>query len=125
MKRLLAVGGLLLAAAGLLIPGPSAAAAAPATAANFEVMLVVDTSGSMQGAPIQTARTAAQQFVAQMPADVRIGVESFGKAITILTAPTTDRAVIAKSIGALTTGGNTPLHDAVIAATNEMAGARM
>ena len=66
-------------------PSPAAdpvapAAGAPATPANFEVMLVVDTSGSMEGAPIQTARTAAQQFVAQMPADVRIGVESFGRA---------------------------------------------
>ena len=117
MRRLLAIGGLVLAAAAPLVPAATAAAAEPATAANFEVMLVVDTSGSMQGAPIQTARTAAQQFVAQMPADVRIGVESFGRTITVLTAPTTDRAVISQSIDALATGGNTPLHDAVIAAT--------
>jgi tight adherence protein B len=51
-----------------------------------------------------------------MPAEVRIGVESFGREITVWSAPTLDRAVVRYQLGGLTSGGGTPLHDAMIKA---------
>ena len=114
MKRL----ALLVAAAVAVFASPAAAADAPlATPADFEVMLVVDTSGSMAGTPIDVARNAAVSFVTQMPSDVRIGAESFGREIKVWSAPTLDHMAVAQQLGALTTGGDTPLHDAVITAT--------
>ena len=114
MKRL----ALLVAAAVAVFASPAAAADAPrATPADFEVMLVVDTSGSMTGTPIDLARNAAVSFVTQMPADVRIGAESFGREINVWSVPTLDHMAVAQQLGALTTGGDTPLHDAVITAT--------
>ena len=41
------------------------------------MILAIDTSGSMRRA-IEAAKQAANEFVAAMPADVRIGVETFG-----------------------------------------------
>jgi hypothetical protein len=113
MKRL----ALLVIGAVALFASPAAAADAPVSPDNFEVMLVVDTSGSMTGHPIEAALGAAEAFVAQMPAGVRIGVESFGREIKVLSVPTVDRAFVTQQIAGLTAGGDTPLHDAVITAT--------
>jgi hypothetical protein len=113
MKRI----ALLVASAVTLFASPAAAADAPVTPDNFEVMLVVDTSGSMTGHPIEVALGAAASFVAQMPAGVRIGVESFGREIKVLSAPTVNRAFVTQQLAGLTAGGDTPLHDAVITAT--------
>ena len=56
-------------------------------------------------------------FVTQMPSDVRIGAESFGREIKVWSAPTLDHMAVAQQFGAATTGGDTPLHyDAVITA---------
>ena len=57
---------------------------------NLEIMLAVDTSGSMRVA-IEAAKSAANEFVASMPANVPIGVETFGDSVTVLTSPTLDR----------------------------------
>ena len=112
MKRL----ALLIAGAVVLFVSPAAAADAPVTPDNFEVILVVDTSGSMTGHPVEAAIGAAAAFVAQMPAGVRIGVESFGREIRVLSTPTLDRALVTQQLAGLTAGGDTPLHDAVITA---------
>ena len=58
---------------------------------KLEVMLAIDTSGSMRHA-IEAAKAAANEFVVAMPADVRIGLEAFGDDVTVLSPPTTDRA---------------------------------
>ena len=66
---------------------------------------------------VEAALGGAASFVAQMPAGVRIGVESFGREIKVLSAPTVDRALVTQQLAGLTAGGDTPLHDAVITAT--------
>jgi Mg-chelatase subunit ChlD len=78
------------------------------TAADSEVMLLIDTSGSMAPA-IGSAKTAAHEFVAKMPADLPIGVQTF---TGVLAPPTTDRAVLTQKIDGITTVGGTPLYDA-------------
>ena len=91
---------------------------AQATAENFEVMLVVDTSGSMRGEAIEQTKAAAVGFINQMPPNVRIGLVSFGGTVSAPTVPTTDRALLSQQISALVADGNTLLYDGVMAAVN-------
>ncbi|MFP3902104.1 MAG: VWA domain-containing protein [Acidimicrobiia bacterium] len=86
---------------------------------NLEVMLVFDTSGSMEGPPLDAARQAAAAFVAAMPPEVRIGVVSFGPSPTLLTSPTPDRTHVATQIGSLAAAGETALYDAVTHAASQ------
>lgn len=83
---------------------------------KLEVILAIDTSGSMRLA-IGAAKAAANEFVALMPAAVRIGVETFAADVTVLTPPTTDRALIGEQINAIVTGGDTALYDIVTTAS--------
>ena len=96
----------------------SAPADAQVPAHSLEVILAIDTSGSMRPA-IGAAKAAANEFIATMPADVRIGVETFGDTVTVLTPPTTDRALLSEQIGSIVTGGNTALYDVVVAASQQ------
>jgi tight adherence protein B len=93
----------------------SAPAAAQVPAGELEVVLAIDTSGSMRPA-IDAAKAAANEFVRSMPPELRIGVETFGDAVTVLTPPTTDRAVLNELINAIVADGDTALYDAVVIA---------
>lgn len=86
---------------------------------NLEVMLVFDTSGSMDGAPLAAARQAATEFLDVMPPEVRIGVVSFGPSPTVLATPTPDRTHVAAQIGTLAATGETALYDAVTHAASQ------
>ena len=117
MKRSLKLLGAVLlsgAAAGLF--GTPADAQVPAD--DLEVMLVIDTSGSMRDA-IDAAKAAANEFVDAMPPGVRIGVEGFGDDVTVLTPPTTDHDFVKARIGEIVADGDTALYDAVVAASEE------
>lgn len=82
---------------------------------TVEVMLAIDTSGSMRPA-ISAAKEAADEFVASMPVEIRIGVETFGDSVTVLTPPTTDRGALSTAINGIHSGGDTALYDAVVTA---------
>jgi tight adherence protein B len=77
---------------------------------SLEILLVVDTSGSMVGAPIEAARAAANEFLTVLPPDVRVGIVAFGSQPSLVAAPTTDRALLASGIGRLAAGGETALY---------------
>jgi tight adherence protein B len=112
MKRLLLF---VMALFGLGMLGVCAipTAAQAQTAGDSEVMLLIDTSGSMT--PVMgTAKAAALEFVARMPANLRIGVQTFAG---VLAQPTTDRGLLTQKIDGITSGGETPLYDNVITAT--------
>ena len=87
---------LLLCGLAVVLLGTRVDAQAPGD--DLEVILAIDTSGSMKPA-IGAAKEAANEFVASMPPDVRIGVETFGDAVTVLTEPTTDSANITAAYG--------------------------
>lgn len=91
-------------------------AAAQAPADDIEVILAIDTSGSMQPAVV-AAKAAAAEFVATMPDDVRIGVETFADTVTVLTPPTADRALVIEQIDSITAAGDTALYDVVVNAS--------
>jgi tight adherence protein B len=82
---------------------------------SLEVILAIDTSGSMRPA-IESAKVAASEFVAAMPLDVRIGLETFADDVTVLVSPTTDRALLAAQIDSIVVDGDTALYDLVVGA---------
>ena len=86
---------------------------------TLEVILVFDTSGSMEGAPLAAAKDAADGFLDVMPPEVKVGVVGFGPTPTLLAAPTTDRSSLAAQLANLTADGETALYDAVVQATSQ------
>lgn len=81
---------------------------------DLEVVLLVDTSGSMNGEPMEAARAAALEFLEKMPPTVPISVQGFGARASEATAFTTDRDVLVPAIQALTPSGETALYDALV-----------
>lgn len=78
-----------------------------------KVILVIDTSGSMQGAGIEGARQAAASFLAAVPPDVQVGLVTFADTARLVVPLTLDRAPLAAAVGALTARGETALYDGV------------
>src|SRR5262245_6136217 len=96
---------------------PVDATVARVPTSSLQVMLVVDTSGSMVGAPIEAARAAATEFLGVLPPDASVGVVAFGSQPRLVAAPTTDRALLSSELAQLTASGETALYDAVAFAT--------
>jgi tight adherence protein B len=100
----------------------------PAEAADprtFATVLAIDTSGSMQGAPIQAAMTAAREFAARRPAQERLGVVFFNSHVTLALPPTTDASKISHVLSTPPpVAYGTRIYDAVALATHVLADAR-
>jgi VWFA-related protein len=83
------------------------------TTLSLGVVLVIDTSGSMEGAPLDAAKAAATAFVRQLdPAD-RAALLAFSDSARVVVDFTTDREQIVAGISGLTAGGSTSLYEAV------------
>ena len=104
----------IVAVAVAVVPFDVAGAQVPAD--DVEVILAIDASESMLRA-IDAAKVAAMEFVETMPAEVRIGVETFADTVTVLTPPTTDRALLTAQIDSIEADGDTALYDVVVTAT--------
>lgn len=85
----------------------------------IEVILVIDTSGSMSGLPLDSAKGAAVDFLSKIPEDANVAVVGFGQAPVIAAPLTTDRGVIVGAIGSLFADGETAMFDAVGAAVQQ------
>jgi tight adherence protein B len=72
-----------------IVPGDAAGAK------TFGTMLVIDTSQSMRGAPIEAAMAAARRFAERRPVQQRLGVVFFNRRATVALRPTTDARSIA------------------------------
>jgi Ca-activated chloride channel family protein len=77
-----------------------------------QILLVTDVSGSMLATDVApnrltAARRAAQQFVARVPRQVKVGVMAFNQAPQVLQSPTTDRQSIAEALARLHSSGGT------------------
>ena len=99
--------------------------ARPATARlvtneSLRVVLVVDTSGSMQGASIAAAKSAARGFLDRLPAGSEVGVVGFGSRPTVLHPLSADRVSAAAALDRLVAAGETALHDAVVVAAQQV-----
>jgi len=109
------------ASAGFLVEEngqPRPTSARSLTFHPLEVMLLVDTSGSMRGEPLQSAVEAAAQFTTRMPSTTRIGLIGFGSVVGERLDFTDDRATVITALEALTATGETALYDVLAAASD-------
>jgi len=82
-----------------------------------DVVLLLDTSGSMKGAAITAAKQAAKAFIGELEAPSRVSVIAFAdKAGTIVPAGADSDEVVA-AIEGLKADGETALYDALLLAT--------
>jgi Ca-activated chloride channel family protein len=82
------------------------------------IMLVMDTSGSMDAVDVPPSRLAAaqdaaRQFVEQMPPGLSIGLASFDSGARVLVAPTTEHTPVTDALDALVIGGGTATGDGI------------
>lgn len=82
----------------------------------IDVALVLDTSGSMKGDPLEHAKAAARQFVAEMGSNDRVAIVTIGGKPTTLVGFTSDKLVLDGAIAGLSAGGDTALYDALVKA---------
>lgn len=105
----------------LQVPGPAVVDvvqnAWQYTKRKTNIYLVVDTSGSMQGAKLEAARAALHEFLGQIKGDQeRVGLVEFSSTVNNideLTELRVNRDQLRRTIDALQAGGNTALLDGV------------
>ncbi len=107
----LALTGLLLAVAR-----PQAITLVPKEQAT--IMLVMDTSGSMNATDVAPSRLiaaeqAAMIFLDEVPQKFRVGVVSFAGTAQLLVRPTTDRVAVQDAVASLNADGPTAMGDAI------------
>lgn len=90
----------------------------PLAATPLDVVLAIDTSGSMSGGALDAARAAALAFSLELPATARIGLIGFGPDPVVASPLTRDRQEIAAALIGLRAAGETALYDAVTAAAD-------
>lgn len=87
------------------------------TKRKTNVILVVDTSGSMEGEKLDNAKLALRTFLAQIPTDQeRVGLVEFNSGVANIIELDTlgqNRTLLTETVDALNAGGNTALMDAV------------
>lgn len=93
------------------------AAERPAQAeAPVDVVLAIDTSGSMKGASLQAAKDAALEFIDAMTAPNRVAIVAFSTSARVVARFTDDDAVLRAAITGLEAGGETAAYDSLVAA---------
>jgi len=78
------------------------------------VVLVIDTSGSMEGAPMEAAIGAAQSFVDQARAEDRIAIVTFSDGVQVVSGFTNNKEALNATLGAIVAAGETSFNDAVV-----------
>jgi len=79
----------------------------------LDVVLVMDTSGSMDGQPLADAREAAAEFVDRLPTGARVGIVSSGAVAEIRHPLDVRREAVSATLASLEASGETALYDAV------------
>ena len=78
------------------------------------IVLAIDTSGSMQGEPIEAAKTAALSFIAQKRPQDWMALITFASEVQVLSGFTNDPVALSSRIETIEAGGETAFFDAVI-----------
>jgi len=112
---------LLLAAIGAMLLSVARPAAVITLPSHHDsVILAIDVSGSMRAVDVEPSRLAAAQaaaklFIAEQPADTRIGVVEFSATAALVQAPTRSRADLERTIDGLRPQGATAIGSAILA----------
>ncbi len=84
---------------------------------NLEVVLAIDTSGSMNANnALAEAKRAVQAFVERVPQGTRMAVLAFGEESIVVTEFTTDKQSVTAAVDGLVARGETALYDGVLEA---------
>lgn len=78
------------------------------------IVLVIDVSGSMEGAPMEAARAAAKGFVAQKRPGDFIALVTFADAVQTVAGFTTDSVTLTARLDEMQASGETAFNDGVI-----------
>jgi tight adherence protein B len=70
-------------------------------------ILAVDNSRSMAGSRLSSAKTAADTFIAELPANVKVGLVTFADVATTVLPPTADKTAVRSAVDGLTIKANT------------------
>jgi tight adherence protein B len=88
---------------------------------GLTTVLLIDTSDSMRGAPLQDAIKAARAFAAQRTQNARLGIVFFNKKTTVALAPTLDGAAITRALSVVpSTAEGTRIFDALGVAADQL-----
>jgi len=86
---------------------------------SLSVVLAVDASGSMAGAPLSAAQSAAAEFADGLSPQDLVAVLAFSDGVTIVQEPTSDKAAVIGALRNLDAAGDTALFEATSRATAE------
>jgi Ca-activated chloride channel family protein len=103
---------------------PSLVLAVPRT--DTDVVLVIDTSGSMAATDLSPTRlgaatSAAQSLIDALPDGARVGVVSFSQTASVVAPLTSDKTQADNALDTLSPGGGTAIGDGLNAALNQLA----
>ena len=112
----LGVYGLALVVLIVALAKPQTTVAVPVERAS--IMLTTDYSGSMQSTDVapsrlSAARAAAERFLKQVPANVRVGLVAFNQSARLIESPSTDRDAIRNALAGLQPSGGTATGEAL------------
>lgn len=90
------------------------------------IMLVMDTSGSMQADDLrptrmEAAKQAAHAFIDSLPRNIQVGLVGFNGNASLRIAPTDDRVEVARAIDDLRAVGGTAIGDGLDLALDQLA----
>jgi tight adherence protein B len=80
----------------------------------IDVVLLIDTSGSMKGRPLADAKIAAKRFVEAMGPEDQIAVVGFSSEPRVMLDFTSDRGQLVSVIDQLSAAGETALYDGLV-----------
>jgi Ca-activated chloride channel family protein len=117
-RRRIPIALLLLAAAALAVALGRPFVHRTIALRQAEIVLVLDHSGSMQAADVKPTRLAAvvhaaNSFLQQLPASVRVGVVAFSSTPDTVVDATTDRASVREAIDSQVANGSTATGNAL------------
>lgn len=81
-----------------------------------DVVLAIDTSGSMKGESLDAAKRAARAFVEAMQPPNRVAIVAFSTSASVVAPFTADDGVLEAAIDSLTASGETAAYDSLVAA---------
>lgn len=81
-----------------------------------DVVLAIDTSGSMKGESLEAAKRAARAFVEAMQSPNRVAIVAFSTSAVVASPFTDDDSALFTAIDGLTASGETAAYDSLIAA---------
>ena len=83
-------------------------------------MLVLDTSGSMEGSGLEGAKTAAAAFLDALPDEVAVGLVTFSSSAQVSVPTTAPRDQVRQAVAGLVADGDTALYDATVLAVQNL-----